>query len=610
MGSILVVAVIGIIVIPFHYWIFLLFSTIVGGAVVFWLLWKGYSQIEHSDKIQKPSLGFIHRKVIQSVIKKRKLEMEIISKREIFPFTARIQNIFLTILDYFKRDFISCWARQVCDDLLFEEEISRILERLCIEVTQRFKAVLDLDAALMTKTIPLLNDYFHHFKADKVEWNSLIDKAINNSSALTANQSSQIFRLLCRDLIKYSVELLCSSLSDPDFLNRNINYLLGNVIHDMYIIANYSHDVHQFRELLNTSQSTINSIHSEIKKVKTFDEFMMLVDNCGSILDALSLKDRISMELAKRKSDRKTNPLYIQHLKLAKKKIQKKISVLTETLSKMEKETPFYNAKSSKNLSSVMKNSIGLDCFRSFMAMMNGSCELDLYLAIDEVIKSKRDDYDEKTKDYSNLWKRITENTDYLTLIEASYQTQLKTLFSAPINDYLDVEKVMTKIRFSLLENMENSYFSAFLNSKMYVRMLNEWGFGIAPESPSSSKSQHFEVVLKQEDAELKKITEIDEILCSIDHFQDEEESDDESVIQSPSKDSEDGIDDKLIKAINQKRMVDSLMENNNSGYNNKILKKTLASLSMEIQYLSFMKSKESVQEMESIILPVFLFII
>lgn len=218
-------------VFPLHYIVNILFICILLCVFLAVLLWNSYRNFQpQSPKL--PKMAFMQRRIIQLLAKKRKNDLELLSRREKLPFSQRVQNILCVLLDFFRRDFICSWSRNISDEILFEEEIMRIIERFIVEVYHRFQSINDNDL-IMGKFTNIMACYVNRdFKSNNCMEN-ILEIMVDKSSSLSPNQSSQIFRLLFKRVMNYCIYSSIVALSDPDYINRTFSYLIGNAIHDM-----------------------------------------------------------------------------------------------------------------------------------------------------------------------------------------------------------------------------------------------------------------------------------------------------------------------------------------------------------------------------------------
>ena len=263
-------------------------------------------------------------------------------------------------------------------------------------------------------------------------------------------------------------------IANPQFINSFIDMFCTHLLREMRMV----------KELRRALES--NSLSSN--KLKTYDEFLQMINNCNNLLDAKRIRDQIVMEIRRKRlvignkspqhtvNGVKVKKLiqYTNKLVIAKRKIEQRIISLGGSV-------PIYQMKASDpSLLDVLKNSVGLSYFSEYLDQHQSNQVLQLYLAL-EGLNHQLDSFDEDMDDYNQLMIDFTNILNIYfsaAITNITFPTSIDALLRVVV-DQLRINKIdfvsFAKSRSLLFKMMEQEYFNKFKSSDLWLRMSNEF---------------------------------------------------------------------------------------------------------------------------------------
>ncbi|KAJ3300686.1 Intermediate filament protein [Borealophlyctis nickersoniae] len=295
------------------------------------------------------------------------------------------------ILTFVSRDFIRSWYPAISAEPVFLSRVDTAIHVAVVAIKQRLEHV-DFVQFVASRILPLLTSHVTEcrraerlLKAERVRKTPLeTDEADcqlaryycngNLHPALSAHPSPTIhleqaylrrvvegilpyissanetksgcFRVLVREIITCRLlQPMADSFSDPDYWNQTIDTLTESMIQQE---ENLVRKIREALEKQNVLDRIEGDLGEAIPRLRTFDEFIMLIKYCENAQDAWRIRDMIMVEIQKKKAEIgdynssdivnrvkvSDTKVYINRLQLAQKRVEKRIALLEGRMRK------------------------------------------------------------------------------------------------------------------------------------------------------------------------------------------------------------------------------------------------------------------------------------
>ena len=595
-------------------------------------LWYFYSPTRWQKLRLSPikSIPYFNEKRMQQFVKEDKDIIEKLTATHFSFASKQVQVAITRLLALVQRDFVRIWYSRISTDRKFEKAFSRSVERLLMKLKTSFEKI-DLLNVLATGLLPLLTLHFSTFKKicknakdiDEAQWELILEEYRQTGKLYQSRfqsksesiylsqyvdeiidellepeeQRSIVFRTLCRDIVQCIIRYAIESFSNPDYLNEYVEYLIGFTIREL-------HDVKRFRQVLEKPFRSKTPLPEN--RLQTFDEFLESISECNNILDAQDLKASIQHEIEKRQnqsnSPSKDMQKYISRLVVARKKIERRIDELNGVVNQLERESPFFNAKVEKTLESVLKNTVGISCFKEYMRRQNKLMKIEFYLKCMEI--SSRSSSKE-IQDIIDTY--LTDTVSILIEIDESLLYEMRRIMDNKRNisqkeKFKELVKILEAMKSKVFLSMETYDWPMFCQSDTYLRYLNDFGFGLG--GSSQARNSDCGQPPRRRNTIASEVIDLDTMESLVIDGSESQSGFDSPVI-SPETTMQ-NVEDQLSQATKQLETVTSMIGRSGllGNYRMKILKKAKDDLSREVQHLTFQKARLGVQEFERVIKP------
>eukprot|EP00835_Amoeboradix_gromovi_P001596 NODE_76_length_23341_cov_0.477498.p3 type:complete len:1013 gc:universal NODE_76_length_23341_cov_0.477498:6605-9643(+) len=279
-------------------------------------------------------------------------------------------------------------------------------------------------------------------------------------------------------LTKLIVIPILDKCATKDFINSFIDMFCIHLLREMRMVK-------ELRRVLEA-----NSQQSSTIKLKSYDEFLLMINNCQNLLEAKRIRDQIVMEIRRKRliigeknSNQSVNGVkvkkliqYTNKLVLAKRRIEKRILNLGGNVPMYEQS----NAMES-SLLAVLNSSVGLAYFSEYLDLQSGQQVLSLHLAM-EGLNHQLNMFDESTGDFNALSADIAmiinlhfaENVTHSLAFPSSIDSELRKVMESLKQSKLDFVSFAIA-RSILYQFIETQYFEKFKKSDLWLRMSNEY---------------------------------------------------------------------------------------------------------------------------------------
>eukprot|EP00834_Sanchytrium_tribonematis_P003498 NODE_136_length_16465_cov_1.184957.p1 type:complete len:1027 gc:universal NODE_136_length_16465_cov_1.184957:9207-12287(+) len=296
--------------------------------------------------------------------------------------------------------------------------------------------------------------------------------------------SNEYHSVACKSIIvevvaKTIIIPIMNMIAEPEFINSFIDMFCTHLLREMRMV----------KELRRALEANSHEQSNGENRLKSYEEFLLMIQNCQNLLEAKRIRDQIVMEIRRKRllignrnsydsiNGVKIKKLiqYTNKLVIAKRKIEKRIIHLGGNVPMYENSQGM-----EPNLLDVLKSSVGLSYFSEFLDQKQAQKLLQLHLAL-EGIEHQLESFDEDSESLESLI------LDFTNLINTYFSNRLND-FIFPTNVDEGIRLVLLKLKEGHLDRIsfalarsylfnfiKESYFAKFKLSDLWLRMSSEF---------------------------------------------------------------------------------------------------------------------------------------
>ncbi|KAH8835579.1 PhoX domain-containing protein [Flagelloscypha sp. PMI_526] len=373
----------------------------------------------------------------------------------IYPDSPAISQSLNEIIAFILRDFVQVWYKELSSSPVFPNAVGGIIHDSLEALLER-ATTIDLATLVVRRILPHITNHIDHFRQSEMALRGAglerkltqseeldlllagryassnskgkLHPAVDNLSTAFTKQSeeahlrqlvdkalplilpeteaaSKALVIVAREIVSCSVLYpVMEMLSDPDFWNRIIDQVAGNLIHQQRLITKVRNvlDAQSSRSQNKVSAATPLSAPAERITIHTdarqFESFLRSINRTSSLLDARRLKNDILGEIRRTRtslanhenedwiSGEKTEDVvaFLDRLYTAKRNVEERIIVLggggDDSRQSTYQEAP---SKASLSLREILRNPSSLSYFMEFMDRRQRSLLVQFWLTVE-----------------------------------------------------------------------------------------------------------------------------------------------------------------------------------------------------------------------------------
>ncbi|XP_060579066.1 sorting nexin-13-like isoform X2 [Ruditapes philippinarum] len=486
--------------------IFYVILSIIGALAVAYY----YGMEESMEKLKELKNMLLYSPGILKVKQKMEGSFKIKKMDKRITGSSVIDEVLQSVMEYISRDYIKNWYRDVSDDDLFLLEIQQCVQKVFITFSQRSK---DVDWSPYF-THRIVDDLASHIRlyvramekakvANKDERGPLLEQ---NFFDLEIKMEVDI----CRDLVSLSPEderqylqdlsdvLLFLLLPTEDYNNKPFRYIMREVLVNGIFIPTI--------DLLSEPDYINSYIAWMCKKGSLINEtFMFVIRTTDSIDELCSVIEQLDCDIGKWRSkdsggsDDSMIKQNLQSLLYVKELCQQKIKRLQQGIVDTEfaPDVPEYCRTRSLfvlSLDDIIQNNIALTVFIEFMTSVGGENLIYFYLNVEgfrttaelqvKVIRCNNENpnISQSHQDLEPLRKAATLIYNQYLSEKAPSRIKIESDILKRCLSYIKSKSLIAEVFdevqarvYQLLH--EKEYYETFIQSPVYLKLLEELGF-------------------------------------------------------------------------------------------------------------------------------------